>query len=134
MSASVPSWLRRGSPVLLIVLLVTLAFLSRSLFAEAKRNLRLRSELSTLNAQIAELKGGNGQLADDLSALERPFALEREARLKYGLRKTGEQVLIIPSGANQSDGQAGDSVSASASGGLGNLKAWWKYFTENSTS
>lgn len=124
------AFLRRGSPIILIALLAALALLSRSLFAEAKRNWRLRSELNNLNKQIAELNGGNRQLADDLSALERPLALEKEARLKYGLRKAGEQVLIIPSDESQDDGASDNSISSDHTGTFAHMKAWWKYFTQ----
>ncbi len=122
------TFLRRGSPVVLLVLLIALAFLSRSFFVEARRNMKLRRELDKLNTEVSRLEGDSRMLADDLRAFQRPFAIEREARVKYGLRKVGERVLIIPD--EQSSKVGGQQSDTPDRGWRGNVMAWWKYFTD----
>lgn len=116
-----------ATPAVLVVLVILVAFSFRAFGIEFSKNMRLRRELAKLKADVAMLEGSSHTLTAELGALQRPFAVEREARVKYGLKKSGERVLIIPEEA-ASDGTKEVAQASSRSAWRTNALAWWKYF------
>ncbi len=119
-------------PVFIVLLTVGLLFTSKAFFRELLGNIRLRKELTKVQKEVNDLQGNSQDLAVQLEALQRPFAIEREARVKYGLRRAGEQVLIVPDQGDQNSTSPslGDTkvLSSAEQNWRGNVTAWWSYF------
>jgi cell division protein FtsB len=118
-----------ATPIALLVLAILVLFVGRAFGIEFNKNMKLRRELAKLNADVAALEGSSRTLSAQLQALQRPFAIEREAREKYGLRRAGERVLILPEAAVGTGKEEGKHRERPA--WQSNALAWWKYFTRN---
>ena len=121
-------WLARRSLLaanVVVVILVVWGFAGEYL-----RHVQLQGEISRLTAEADQLEARNLEAAK----LGRQFAaddeMEREARLKLGLRKPGESVIIVkdaeivpPTATGEQAAQANESQTPA-----GNLRLWWRYF------
>ncbi len=117
-------------PAFFLLVLALLLVLGRAVARELSANLKLRRELAKLKAEVAELEGKSQTLAGQFEALQRPLAVEYEARLKYGLRRVGERVLIVPEDASTKEQEEGEEAKTGQRW-LKNLRAWWKYFVRD---
>lgn len=125
--------------VFLIVNLVILFFLSLSFGREWVRNASIEGQINDLQQEKATLESRNVELLSLGATIQTQYYLETEGRLKYGLRKPGEELVIVtPEDSAQTapteattDGTVnatGDGQVASAVPVVGNAKRWWDYF------
>jgi cell division protein FtsB len=123
---------------LFVVNFVVIILLSLSLGKEVVRNSTIQSEIESLQVQAAELADENSQISELQSALQSESYIEREARLKLGMKKPGESVVVIQdegsiltSGGTMIDSSdplglvITDDVSQQH---LANHTKWWYYF------
>lgn len=83
----------------LIAVLAVLAALSCAGFArEYFRSRQIDAEIRSLNDEARRLQVRNFQISSLEASLRNGEYLEREARLKLGLRKEGEQVVVLRKG------------------------------------
>lgn len=122
------------------VVLVALAF---SFGREWVRNREIQQEIARLQEQAGSLEARNLEIADLNTAFRTESFIEREARLKLGMKKPGETVVVIQgertqdaAGTAGTDG-AGNAEDprlllavADASGEVANPRKWWYYFFE----
>jgi cell division protein FtsB len=85
-----------SSPLFLsLVLLGLLAAILSPLHKNMTSRYRIDSEIDELKAEISSLEGGNQDLKKLLSYLQSDQYAETEARLNFGMRKQGEEVVVI---------------------------------------
>ncbi len=123
---------------LFVVNFIIIVFLSLSLGKEVMRNNTIQSEISALQVQAAELADDNSNISALQSALESESYIEREARLKLGMKKPGENVVVIQDGDSVVTGRGtvvdssdplGLVISDSSTDiALANPTKWWYYF------
>ena len=112
---------------MLSINLLLVGFVGWSLAGEVAQGNKVSNDLNDLQKKINEVEGRNKDYADILSKLDTPGFVDREARLKLGYQKPGEQVLMLK-----------DSVSAAViapdatdTAKLSNPQKWWRYFFYN---
>ncbi len=123
---------------LFVLNFVVIVFLSLSLGKEVVRNNTIQSEISALQVQAAELADENSNISALQSALQSESYIEREARLKLGMKKPGENVVVIQ---DEESVVTGEGVVVDSSDPLGfvitdlstnmalaNPTKWWYYF------
>lgn len=123
----------RGKPrnlALAAAALAALALLAGAGFVrELVRSRQIDREIRALHEEAERLRARNFEIARLQSSIGSSEFLEREARLKLGLRKDGEQVVVL----RKRDALAqGDEAPRSPKGGAGwsNPKKWFMYFAD----
>jgi len=127
---------------LFVVNLMIVLFLSLSLGKEVVRNKSIQSEIESLEVQVLSLADENSQISELQSALQSESYIEREARLKLGMKKPGEMVVVIQD-ADSSSTQGTIMVDSTDPLGyvlvedvdineLANTSKWWYYFFDKS--
>ncbi len=122
--------------LLLVVNLLVIAFLGVSLSREIVRSRAIGSEIEMLQTQADSLLANNIDLSELKTAMQTESYIEREARLKLGLKKPGETVVVIQDqvsldAANPDDPNdplglvITDETEAVA---VANPSKWWYYF------
>ena len=98
---------------------------------EFMRNRDMQADIDRLRVQAESLESKNLEIARIGQGLTSSDALEREARLKLGLQKPGEYVIVIKD--NQPPPPAGptDAAKQDAHPRVSNARKWWRYFFEN---
>jgi cell division protein FtsB len=129
-SLSIPSkptaawWLVVVSGALVIVFTVAIA-------RELIRSQQVRQQVTRLADQVAGEEERHQQLEELIAYLGSQTFQEREARLKLGLRKPGERVIVVPPGSTNSSNVNGQSSTGSGqfiSGQTSLPSRWWQFF------
>lgn len=131
-------WLRRVLEFrfLFLINFVVLVFLAWSFGREFLRNREIQRDIASLQAEAGALQARNLEITRLHSTLQTESSIEREARLKLGLKKPGEQVVVIRPGSATSEERPGttstdplgllsDDANAPA---VANPVKWWYYF------
>ncbi len=92
------------------------------------RNYEISREIQKLEKQASDLESSNAELASFANKLNTLEFLEKEARLKFGLKKDGEEAVIIVSGQGY-----GSVIKNTLTGKMEkkeptNIQKWWAYF------
>lgn len=124
---SQPSWL-----IVLIsgsILVFFLVAITREIF----QGHHVRLQVKRLHEQVAAEDAKQRQLQDVADYLASPTFQEREARLKLGLKKEGERVIVVPlvnsTPAGTSGSQpAGNNGQDGPTAGSSVPRRWWSYF------
>lgn len=100
----------------------------------ARETLRARQidrEIQSLRQEAEKLRVHNFQVSSLQASLESGEFLEREARVKLGLQKEGERVVVLRKDAEEADALASEGGAAQGRGeGWSNVKKWWNYFAD----
>ncbi len=128
--------------VFLIVNVVVLLFLLLSFGRQWVRNASIENEIMDLSRQKEALEVRNTELLSLGQTIQTQYYLEKEGRLKYGLSKPGEQLIVITD-QKSTEAFAGNSegtevsatgaevTTADAPARVGNPKRWWAYFFDS---
>jgi cell division protein FtsB len=122
-----PRWRRpstRGGVAGLVVLLVVATFLAVQFGRQVYANWESGQRVAQLEAQIAAIDEENDLLAEELGYLRSEGFVSAEARRLANLGAEGDQVLIIPSGAEAPLPE--ELAAANAPKPL--LEQWWAVF------
>ncbi len=122
----------KRSHVLLVVSIILAIFFTIQLISEIRNRQDISDEIRRLEAQIEATTAENQELSEFIDSWHTSSRLEKEARLKLGLQKPGERVVVI-------DRPQTESTSTRASGILAradtlqqkeqlNITKWWNYF------
>lgn len=102
---------------------------------ETYREWKVDQEIDGLRAQVEALEGKRLSLVDTLERLNSDEALDREARLRLGMRKPGERVIILEGSQTGTAMAWQDEWSTATSSVLGldaedasNPRKWLAYF------
>ena len=117
------AWFHRffRSWLFLICLAVVFGLVGIGLGRELLRARTIEKQIAALQAEAKRLEGRNTELLDLSTKLKDPEFVEREARTRFGLKKPGEEVIVVRA-STSSAAEVPPSVAVS------NLKAWWLYF------
>jgi len=137
-------WFQRlfGRRVFLVLNLIFLGFLLFSFGREFARNWEIQQEIKTLETKAENLQIQHSEIESLMTAAGTETFVEREARLKLGLSKSGENVVIIEEGqiSELSGTTSGGSVDRqfdyeatedSSPTSIANQVKWWYYFFDN---
>lgn len=124
---------RSASPRLkwtLAGLAVLVALLGSGLARETLRSRQIDREIEALRAEAESLRARNFEIAALTSSLDDEEFLEREARLKLGLKKAGEDVVVLKKdgateGIRRVLGAETDALEEWTP-----AKKWWMYFAD----
>jgi len=116
-----------ASKSLFYLLVLVLIFSLITAIQEINQQIKLKKELSKLEAQNSLLEKENKEAVDKIEKMQTDYFQEKVAREKLGLQKPGEQVVVITSQNTQSD-QTTKSISKSLNEKILNLKNWFYYF------
>lgn len=108
---------------ILAILFAALALISTSLIKEIIRNNAIDNEIRRIEDEASRLESKNLEIMNLIKQLGSADFLEKEARLKLGLQKPGEKVVVINRiGENAAAGNFAESES------IPNFQKWWYYF------
>ncbi|MEA3272556.1 MAG: septum formation initiator family protein [Patescibacteria group bacterium] len=82
-------------PAMFCVVFIILVFVSISLVREIARNRIIDTEIKKIEDEAERLEVKNLEILELVKELEDTDFLEKEARLKLGLQKPGENVVVI---------------------------------------
>lgn len=123
--------------LLLIVSFLVMVFLGFSLSREVVRSRAIGAEIAQLQAQADDLAAQNIDLSELRTAMQTESYIEREARLKLGMKKSGETVVVVQedgiSASGQEPGDASDPFNLvlddqETTVVVANPTKWWYYF------
>jgi len=126
-----------GLRLLLVANMVVLVLLSLSFGREFVRNFEIQKEIERLQTQEEELAARNLQITKLNTAFQTESFIEREARLKLGMKKPGENVVVIQQpavgGEPSDEEEEKDPLNLLAEEedpyrNLANSTKWWYYF------
>ena len=125
-----------SSRTFLIANLLLLGLLFFSFGREFARNYTIQQEIAELESEKTSLEAKNSEITSLMSAVQTETFIEREARIKLGLSKPGEKVIIVPGSATTN--QAGSEqisetdylseIPVTDLSSVANSLKWWYYF------
>ncbi|MEK7636773.1 MAG: septum formation initiator family protein [Patescibacteria group bacterium] len=124
-------WIRQPSWWLVLISGVLFITFSVAIVRELLNGQQVRQQVRRLQDQVAGEQRRQQQLQDLIDYLGSPTFQEQEARLKLGLKKSGEQVIVVPSASSPTTGSAADAarLPTDATGRpLSHPQRWWQYF------
>lgn len=116
-----------GVPVLLIAGIVILIIVSSSYIKVVLQKTAVEKEITDLKNEKEKLEANNSYLSGLLDYFASESYKEREMRLKFGMQKPGERVIIISREGEKANPENPPNDSADNSK-FSNLKKWWNYF------
>ncbi len=127
----------------LVINLVALFFLSLSFGREYLRNASIESEIASLKAEESALSARNLEIIALSESVQTQYFVEGEGRVKYGLRKPGEELVVVTQTetaqpqATVTDGQSatssdtGPTESEGEENRVGNPTRWWYFLFDH---
>lgn len=91
----------RGGIAWLVVLVIIGVFLAVQFGRQVHANWEIGQQARAIEAEIARIEAENADLERELAYLRSDAYVEAEARRLANLGREGEQVLIIPAGAEE---------------------------------
>jgi cell division protein FtsB len=98
-------------------------FIIFSLAKGTIKNYKVNSEIEQLRKEIVQLDKQNQEFGQLINYLNSDTFIEQEAKLKLGLKKEGENLVIIPEKELNVEKKA-----AMQEQNLSNPARWWSYF------
>ncbi len=104
---------------------------SVAIVREVLRTRQVRDQVQRLRDQVGAEEQRYAQLEELITYLGSQTFQEREARLKLGLRKPGERVIVVPPGTipttNSATGNLAAGGKAQTDPKESNPQRWWRY-------
>ena len=88
------------------------------------KNYKVDSEIKDLQTEADNLERQNQELSQLINYFKSESFIEQEAKLKLGLKKAGENLVVIP----QSESASNPEDSSVEQNQLSNPNKWWFYF------
>ncbi|MEK9152772.1 MAG: septum formation initiator family protein [Patescibacteria group bacterium] len=105
------------------------AFVGWGVSGEYARGRSLEVEISRLQRAADDLQAKNTEIGALSERFLRPDMIEREARLKLGLQRPGESVIIVKESPTASVASFSTGVASAPAGErVSNMRKWWAYF------
>src|SRR6056297_2634642 len=105
-------------------LLILFIIVFVSLIKVSKRKLILKEQANYYNEKIEELENENINLDLQIKRAKTKYFQEKAARMKFGLQKPGENVIIFTQGEKNIKTEEESYLKRKFS----NIKDWWQYF------
>lgn len=120
-----------GRLLVLVAVLAVLAALAAAGFArESVRTRQIDREIRAMKEEAERLRVRNFEISALESSLSSGEFLEREARMKLGLQKAGEQVVVVRKDHETADPPPHEATGGSHPSEWTNARKWWTYFTD----
>ena len=117
-----------SSKLFLLAVLLLLVLIALAAGKGLLRRYQVNREIKALEEEIARLENSNQELGELIEYLNTDFFAEQEARLKLGMSKEGEKVIIVPDNDNGivpldifPDKEYNEKA-------ISNPQKWWRYF------
>lgn len=122
-----------SSKISTIVLCVILLFVGYQTALLVYKGYTTESDVRELQSRVTDLTTKRERLIALQGMLQSDFFAEREARLKLGLQKQGERVVVLPPAKSDDSSTHTDSGTGSSNqdvirGEIKNATLWWNYF------
>ena len=118
-----------SSKIFIFASIAVLIFLGVSLSKEVARRYEISKRTEKLKAEVSRLEQENTQLSQLIEYFQSESYREREARLKLGLEKEGETLIILPNvDSEETKAEAKESSQSSESQNVKPTQKWWNYF------
>ena len=88
----------------------------------------VRKQISALEKEKAQLNQNKLNLLNRLQDIKSDSFAEKEARLKFGLQKPGESVIILNDKNNALGGSESAPPQQQSENDISNAGRWWRYF------
>jgi cell division protein FtsB len=126
--------------------LIIIVLLSFPIAKNASKRYAVNNEIKELEKEIKSMEDRSAKLNQLIDYLSSNQYLEEQARLNFGLKKKGEEMVVIDSGKNRATATDASSFKNAPSGeifnipGIGkeppakplsNPQKWWRYFFKN---
>lgn len=111
-----------ASKALLVGAIVAIVVTVSAMVREGQRRKMVAKEIRTMQEEVARLEQQRNRLGDLIRSAESPEFLEREARLRLGLQRPGESVLIVPEVTGAATGNETTPEALPS-----NPQKWWKH-------
>ena len=108
--------------------LVIIILISLPLARIVSQRYKIDQEIESLGLEISELENTNQDLNKLISYLDSDQFVEEQARLNLGLKKEGENVLIIKDPTDFNKASGADDNDNLNSKNLSNPQKWFNYF------
>jgi len=119
-----------NSKIFLIIILVIFLFAVYFLVKISFRRNQVDQKIAELEKQAEKIKKENAAIEKLIEYLEDPVFKEREARLKLGLQKPDEKVVVIIP-PDENSGLEVEKKEVSSQKKRLNPQKWWNYFWGN---
>lgn len=128
-----------NSRAFVLFLIVVLLMILSSVVREIVQRVETQREITRLEEEVAQLSQRNTEVTNAIALLQTSTFYEKEARLKLGVQKPGEQLVLLPDNANrgeivlpsQHDASGGN---ASATEGISHPRRWFNFFKDQYTN
>ncbi|MBI5467115.1 MAG: septum formation initiator family protein [Candidatus Kerfeldbacteria bacterium] len=125
-------WIRQPSWWIVVISGTLLVVFVIAIVRELINGHNVSQQVARLRAEVTQEQAQQRQLQDLIEYLGSPTFQEQEARLKLGLKKSGERVIVVPpepsnsntNGTDQASGSSTSNDEANAS----HASRWWTYF------
>jgi cell division protein FtsL len=114
-----------------LVGLILIILISFPLARSVSKRYQIDKEISDLDKEIAEVETKNKDLKQLINYLESDQFVEEKARLNLGLKKEGENVVVIKGDPLVASGSPSGDDKSRASENFSNFQKWWNYFFNN---
>ena len=129
MKKSTPTTIKKifSAKFFILAVLVLVIVLSLAGGRNFLKRYQINREVENLKAAIAKEEAANRELAGLIEYLGTDFFAEEEGRLKLGLQKPGEQVVVVPEMSGTLARLAEKEYNEKEPS---NPRKWWNYFFE----
>lgn len=110
------------SYLLILILIFSLISLGR----EVSNRLSLKKQLSRTENQVKEIETENQKFLEEIESMQTEYFKEKAARLKLGLQKPGEHMIVIVQ--NDNNFFENESKIKYFDKKISNFKTWWSHF------
>lgn len=121
------------SKTLFLFSLFVLIFFTFNLTKEIINKRELQRDINKFKIEINSLESGNQELSKLIEQYQNLEFVESEARTKLSLKKTGENILIVPESGTETENRL--LTLADLENGpqrrQSNPQKWWEYFFNN---
>jgi cell division protein FtsB len=121
-------WSQPSAWIILVAGALTVFFFV-AIIREVVRTATVRRQVARLQQEVQGETVRQGELEDLIGYLSSPTFQEREARLRLGLKKNGERVIVIPSSEKSTTDTSADGTGPIADQAPSTpAQRWWQYF------
>jgi len=122
-----------SSKIFLLFIGLCFIYLGISTVKETYKRYELKKEIGKLKQKIANLEEKNNQMEELIDYFNQDSFLEKQARIKLNLKKSGEKVMVVPEKPKEKKQEAirvfdkkEQQIAPEP-----NWKEWWNYFFNN---
>lgn len=124
------------SQLIITICIIIAIFLSTSLIKEIINRHQIDEKIKQYKIDVSRLETENTEISQFIDSWTTSRQLEKEARLKLGLRKPGENVVLVLRDNNQNNNNTiapnsevlGGVVVENNNLNIPNYKKWWLFF------